>query len=106
MIKWLFEIIDTFGEPVELRINNKTKTSTSFGWFLTLLTIISLLAFAWFIGNDIINKEVPFSFEQKLITNNYPRLEINSTNFPFAISVTDFNNVPLNDDTFLKLNLH
>lgn len=98
--------IDIYGEPVEILINKKHFIKTTIGGFLTILTIFLVLTFTWFIGKDIIYKENPISYTQNNIFEKYFNFNITNNNFPFSFALTDDNNIPLFDDSYLKIKLY
>jgi len=98
--------IDIYGEPVEILINKKHYIRTTIGGFFTILTIFLVLTFTWFIGKDIVFKENPISYQQNYIFEKYLNFNITNNNFPFAFVLTDDNNIPLFDDSYLKIKLY
>jgi len=100
------KVIDIYGEPVRSQLNKQLSIQTTIGGYFTILTVIMILIFTWFIGRDIIYKEKPISYQQKDIFNLVQNITINHTNFPFSFTMMDDDNVPLVDYSYLTLKLH
>jgi hypothetical protein len=98
--------IDMFGQYLQLYIKDKGKIKSDLGGVITIIMIIVISIFSWFLGNDIIYKENPFSFEQIYINSFYNIQTINRKTFPFSIAIMDFNGYPLYDPSYLQLRLN
>jgi len=98
--------IDIFGHQINLQVNKKYFIQSIIGGIFTIFTIIIIISFTWLIGRDIILKETPISYIQTDIMGKYPPLEISNKNFPFSFTLTDDDNVPLLEFSFLKMKLY
>jgi len=78
--------LDIFGEPVRTLLNKQITIKTTIGGYFTILTVIMIIIFSWFIGRDAIFKE--------------------KTNFPFSFTMMNDDNVPLVDYSYLTLKLY
>lgn len=98
--------IDIFGEPMKIKLNNQFFIQTGIGGILTLLTILLVLIFTWFIGRDIIYKEKPISYVQTDMFEKFLNINITKNNFPFSFTMTDDDNVPLVDFSYLTIKFY
>jgi hypothetical protein len=99
-----FKYFDLLGSGINLRLNNQSIIQTNTGAVLTIFLGFVTILFSWLIGKDIIYKERPFSFQQVNILDNYPVFKMNSTSFPIAVAVQDFDGATLKIDNYLDLN--
>jgi hypothetical protein len=97
--------IDFFGEKVKIYINKKEAVPTSIGGFFTITLIALLTTAAWVIGNDIFYRKSPFSYQESLIAQFYPAMNMTRQNFPFGLVVTDWDGAPVQDDRIFVLEL-
>jgi hypothetical protein len=98
--------IDFYGEPMKILLNKKFFIQTSIGGFLTILTVMLVFIFTWFIGQDILFKEKPISYIQKDINEKFLNINITKNNFPFSFTLTDDDNVPLVDFSYLTIKFY
>lgn len=99
----MLKSFDFFGEKVQLNINDKTSGQTYLGGVLFLLTVILVALSAWLIGKDLYFKKNPINNEQTIISGNYPKVNLNSSSFPIAVSLVDNNGYFMDDPRFLQI---
>jgi hypothetical protein len=97
--------IDFFGERVKIYINKQEAVPTSLGGLFTLTMIALLTAAAWVIGNDVFYRKSPFSYQESLIAQFYPAMNMTRQNFPFGLAVADWDGAPIKDDRVFVLEL-
>jgi hypothetical protein len=97
--------IDLFGEKVKIYIGQKEVHNSAFGGILTLLMLLSIIIFSWLIGKDLVNKQNPLSYQQSLITERYPLINITSSTFPFGLTVASMDGVLLKNDSIFTLDV-
>lgn len=95
--------IDLFGNPIKMNIKNKTVMKTSFGGILTVNLLLLILIMTWFIGKDIMYKQVPFSYQQTSINLASESININNYIFPLAFKISDMNSQPVIDPNLFNL---
>lgn len=100
-----FKCFDLLGSSIQLRLNNQSTVKTNTGALLTLILAFVTLLFTWLFGKDIVYKERPFSFQQVNILDNYPVYKMNSSSFPIAVAVQDFNGGTMKIDNYLELKI-
>jgi len=99
--------LDIYGEPVRTLLCGNFFIKTSIGGFLTLTTVVLALIFTWFIGKDIIYKQKPNSYMQTDIFAKFLHVNISNDNFPFSFTVTDDDNLPLeNYESYFTFKLY
>jgi hypothetical protein len=88
--------LDQFGQGVELRIKNQTKSQTIIGGILSLTMLIFLLLMFFFQAQDIFYRRNPqISLEQQ-VSGISPEIILDHKTFPIAIALTDNSNLALN----------
>jgi hypothetical protein len=97
--------IDIFGERVKIFINKEEAVSTSLGGFFTIALIILCIACTWVIGKDVIYKQSPISYQESLINQFYPTINLNRTSFPFGVLVSNDDGDPVKDDKIFQMQL-
>jgi len=100
------KILDIYGEDVKILLNKNNKIKTSIGGIFTIMTIMLVLVFTWFIGKDIIYKEKPISYMQSDIFEKFLQINVSSNNFPFSFTMMDDFSTPLLDFTYLTIKLY
>jgi len=101
----IIKCFDFYGKGVKFLIEGKTKIKTLMGGYISLLTIFVLVAFSWQVGNDIYFKEKPRNLNEQKISDNFPKLLINKSNFPMAFSLTDKYKKPIYKEKFIQYEL-
>lgn len=96
---------DLYGDTVKFNIAGKETVKSKFGGSLTILTIIVMAVFAWLIGNDIIYRRFPFSYTETILSDTYYNNTINNHNFPFAVSISDANNLPIYNKSLVTIKM-
>jgi len=96
---------DLLGGKVRFKIDSRNTFKTPLGGLITILTVIGVIIFTWFIGNDIIYRENPISFQQQSLSIKTPNITINRNSFPMGISVYSINSEILFDPTFFSIEL-
>lgn len=103
----LFYPLDLFKNPVYLLFDSKIKVSSTFSILISLMILGFLGAF--FLQSDVFSKKRPISSSiQSILSLSRPRLDFNSENMGFAISITDSENKMYRNDsifTFQMVNL-
>ena len=102
MVNFL-KYFDLYGSQIKIYINNKDKIKTDLGGIFTILTIIFIVIFTWYIGKDIIYRQNPFTYQQLESSNKYFENNITSNSFPIALSIMDFDSNTLDINGFLDL---
>lgn len=97
--------LDIYGQQMKIMLNKQYSIQTAVGSWLTIITIFLVLIFTWFIGKDIIYKEKPISYIQSDLTEKYLNINITKQTFPFSFTMTDNDNVPLVDFSYLTIKL-
>lgn len=90
---------------MKIMLNKDYNIKTAIGGCLTLITIMLVLIFTWFIGKDIIYKEKPISYIQTDVAEKHLNINISKKTFPFSFTMTDDDNVPLVDFSYLAIKL-
>ena len=70
-----------------------------------MILIIVIIILSFFIGQDIIYKQSPISFQQDSVYNQTQLFNLNSSIFPLAFAVMDWDNNILQDDTIFKISM-
>jgi hypothetical protein len=97
--------IDFFGEKVKIYINKEEAVPTTLGGIFTITMIALLTAAAWVMGNDVFYRKSPISYQESLIAQFYPAMNMTRQNFPFGLAVTDWDGAPIKDDRIFVLEL-
>ena len=105
MLSNMLRSIDFFGEPVKVFLNRRSTITTELGGILTIITSLILVILSWYIGNDIIYKENPFSFSQTTLYKNFQTTYIDNTNFPMSFALLDFNGNPIEQKGYFNVTL-
>jgi hypothetical protein len=92
MMKFL-EMVDYYGQRIDLNLNSKIKANTPIGGVFTILTISFVLACTWTIGKDIFYHEEPLVSMEDRLFENRPRLILDPNSFPIAFTLQDINQV-------------
>lgn len=86
--------VDIFGTPVKFTINKSKQSKTILGSILTIISFISLLAFAIYNAEDFYKRKNPTVTSTTYTKKNSLNITINKMTFPFAIhygnTVEDF----------------
>jgi hypothetical protein len=101
----LLKRIDLYGEKVKFYIKNEETINTVHGGLLTIITIAVIAYATWLIGNDIFYKRTPTAYTESFIQKNFPLVNVNRTNFPFALQVYDIDNNVVEDDRIFKMTM-
>jgi hypothetical protein len=88
-----FEMIDYYGQSIELNIDSKTKAKTPIGGVFTIFTIGFVIGCTWTIGKDIFYHEEPFTSMEDRLYEHRPRLNLDRNSFPIAFTLQDINQV-------------
>ena len=81
--------IDIMGREFKFNIKGGV-FNTVFGGILTILQAIGFLALLWYYGQDIYARREPNLTARNYIKNEYPKVNLNSKIFNFAIRVEDY----------------
>lgn len=99
------ELMDIFGQGIQLKINKETKSKTIFGGILSLLMIVLLGIFFYFNAQDVLFKTNPqISIEQQ-INSNEADLILNQQAFPISFSLTNYGNFRIYDPKYFTYSL-
>jgi hypothetical protein len=88
--------LDQFGQGVELRIKNQTKSQTIIGGILSLTMVIFLLLMFFFQAQDIFYRRNPQISLEHQVSGINPEIILDQKTFPIAIALTDYSNLALN----------
>ena len=102
-MKGILKKIDFFNEQIKITIKESDRMKTNLGGFFTILMILTILIFSWFLGNDIIYKTKPFSNSETQIGSTSFETYINPSNFSFAVVNLDAANKPVYDDRYFTI---
>jgi hypothetical protein len=102
MVKFISSI-DIFPSSVKLYMNNFKKSQTLFGGLLTITMFSNIIIMIWFLGNDIIYKQNPFTYTKEGSETTFPIMRINRTNMPFACKINNIQGIPHYDDDYYKI---
>ena len=93
--------IDMFESDFKLNIKGKEVFTTLLGGLFTLMLGMSTIVLAWYFGKDIYLKESPYYLSKTAYKNNTPMIDLNYSNFFFALHVEDEQGRPvLNESLF------
>jgi len=101
----IFKLCDLLGEKLHFKIDSKSTFKTILGGNMTIITVISIIILTWFIGQDIVYHENPFSFQQQSMSVYTPNITLDANSFPISISVYSIDSEILYDPTFFSVEL-
>jgi hypothetical protein len=101
MVKFL-KLIDIFSKPLVLTYKGKEKFKTNLGGILTIITFITILINAIFIGKDIFLKQNPNVIEITKEEKFNPTYRLNKNNTFIEFGISDISNV-VDDDSFFEI---
>jgi hypothetical protein len=65
----------------------------------------NILIFSWFIGNDIIYKQLPTSYVNTVVGSKYFDILLDEYTFPFSVELQNGDGNPVNYTTYLNLTI-
>mgnify|MGYP000335806894 CR=1 FL=1 len=77
-------MLDIFGVPPRLFIENSSKFKTNFGLFLTLLLLGLVVCTFWVYGNDIYYREKPITIFTEESQPDPPLVNVKNNTLNFA----------------------
>ena len=102
-INKFMKLIDIYGVEVKLTIDKKQKINTICGGAFTIVTLLCTIAFAWFIGNDILYKTKPLSYFDLKVAETFTKINLSKNYFPIAVGLTDLDSNPINDNSLVEI---
>lgn len=99
------DFIDLLGSPIYIEIDKRKKVKTNIGGLLTILIFLIFLVSLWVIGNDLVYKKKPFSYQKQIYHDIFPNLSLNHNSFPFAFSLEDVDGNPIKTEGYLNITL-
>ena len=97
-----FSKIDAY-KKVNILINGENKIKNVFGGILTLFTLMIILILSWIVGNDMIYRKSPSSFQDTIVNRQYQNITITKENFPIAFGLFDSNGMQINQQNYLNI---
>jgi hypothetical protein len=94
---------DLFYSPVNLRLNKHKFIKSNIGGCLSILTLIIVTVFTWYLCNDIFYKQRPYVYLQNFRQESSNHV-INYENFPMAFSIKNYEHDNLDFNNFLEIN--
>jgi hypothetical protein len=101
----MLKFIDIFGDNIKLNLKQQEKIKTSIGGIFTILTLIAIIIFSCFIGNDIVYKSNPLTYSEEIVNNQYDNNIFDKHSFPFSVGLLDSYGNLINDTSYIKLEL-
>jgi hypothetical protein len=95
--------LDLFGQGIELNIDKQLKTQTALGGFFSFIMIVLLLAMLVFSSQDVIYKQNPVVSRQDIIDETFPVMNLNTSSYPIAFSLTGNTNGAFFNPAYFKV---
>ncbi len=102
MVKFIKKV-DLFGQHLNLYLKDKGKIKSNLGGVASIILILIILITSWFLGNDIIYKENPFTNEQRLVNSTFPNITLNKSTFPLSVAIVDWKMMFIDDPTYVSI---
>ena len=96
--------IDAFGHKVSINLNKNKEIKTAIGGILTIICITLTLVSTWLIGNDIIYRKNPFSFQDSIVNSQYANISMSKDNFPIGFQILS-HSLGINDPTYFNIQI-
>ena len=97
--------INLYGKEIKILAYKNDIIYSRFSRILTLLTIIAIITFTWIIGKDVIYKNNPLSYRNQILSPYYPKINLSTEIFPFAIGLFGQSNFPKFNSTMIDIKL-
>jgi len=97
--------IDIYAHPLKLHLNGKYQIKTVIGGSFTLITIFTMLLFAWLRGTDLYFRRKPKNYFERMTMDESNLITFHTKYSPFFFQIFDSNNNVFIDSSILNINL-